>query len=150
MLDILSSEIVTHWFLQSLAMGLTAFLIPKLRVTSIFGALIAVFALALINATLWNPDLFFFIPNEWSYHVGSLLLANGLIFWLVVKLAPGIEVDGILPALIAPVVFTVLSVLINEYGTQVNWAELFSRLFERTQEVRDTFLNASSTTIPKE
>jgi hypothetical protein len=50
-----------------------------------------------------------------------LFLCNGFIFWLLVKLLPDIQVEGLLPALVAPVVFTACSLAVTTYGTQVDW-----------------------------
>ena len=58
-------------------------------------------------------------------HVLLLVGINGLIFWVLVKLLPGIEVDGFLPALLAPVVFSVLNVLVFTYGRQIDWGAVF-------------------------
>ena len=38
--------VLSYWFLQTIAMGMTALLIPNLRITSLFGAVGIVIALA--------------------------------------------------------------------------------------------------------
>jgi len=138
------TDIFTYWVLQTIAMCITALLIPKLKVTSIFGALGTVLTLALINATIWNAALFFSVPNAISYQVLLLFLANGLIFWATVKLLPGIEVEGILPALIAPLVFTVFSLLIDHYGKNLPWWEVIKATIEWIKQVREYFLAGKS------
>ena len=109
-------ELANTWVLQTAAMGLTAALLPKLRITGPLGALLTVAALALMNATVWDAGLFASLPGSFSTQTLGLLLANGVLFWVLVKLLPGIEVDGFLPALAAPVIYTGLSVLISQYG----------------------------------
>lgn len=113
-----------YWALQSVAMLITAILIPRLRITSIFGATGMVIALALVNAKLWDAALFLQIPNQFTYQAGLLLFSNGVIFWVLVKLLPGIEIDGFLPALAAPLVFTVSSLVIAQYAPMVDWEKL--------------------------
>jgi putative membrane protein len=111
-----------YWLLQTIAMMLTALLIPRLRITSIIGALGIVVALALVNATLWSGALFFAIPTTATTEALVLVLANGAIFWLLCKTLPGIEIQGVLPALVAPIVFTVVSVLVGRYAADVDLA----------------------------
>jgi putative membrane protein len=115
------SSNVNSWFLQVIAMLLTIFLIPGLRLSGLKGALLMVAALAAVNAFLWDSALFFQIPDSFTLHAALLFLCNGFIFWLLVKLLPDIQVEGLLPALIAPVVFTACSLAVTTYGAQVDW-----------------------------
>jgi len=61
-------------------MVITGWLIPGLYVTNLFGALLTVVALAVINATVWDAALFFSVPYSLSVHAALLLFANGFIF----------------------------------------------------------------------
>ena len=115
---------------QSLAVALTALLIPRLKVTSIFGPIMTVLALAWINTKFWDAALFFKIPNEFSTQMLLLFLINGFIFLLVVKLLPGIEVSGILPALAAPIVFSLSTIIIAEYFTEIDWTAVYNFIVE--------------------
>ena len=101
-------------------MMVTALLIPRLTITSIFGALGIVIGIALVNAKLWDAALFFSVPDSFTVHTATLLIANGLIFWILVKLLPGIQVEGLLPALAAPVVFTGCSMLIGAVSPHID------------------------------
>jgi putative membrane protein len=123
--------------MQSIAMALTALLIPKLRITGIFGALGTVVCLGLINATVWDAALFFNVPNSFTSQAVMLFLANGILFWVLVKILPGIEVDGVLPALIAPVVFTFCSLIVNEFGKDIDWAVVFDQVVKFVTGTRD-------------
>lgn len=115
---------LSYWVIQTIAMAVTALLIPHLRITSIFGPILAVAALSGINFTVWSSDLFAAIPNTLSTQALTLFAVNGAIFWLVVKIIPGIESKGLLPALLAPIVFTTCSVFLPRVITQVNWQAL--------------------------
>ena len=112
---------LSYWAYQTVAMLLTCFLIPKLKVDGIFPALTTVLVLAFINSHLWSAALFFEIPDTMTHRTITLLISNGVIFWIVVKLLPGIEIEGFLPAIIAPIVFTVTSILIGIYAPMVDW-----------------------------
>ncbi len=111
---------LNYWILQTLAMTLTALLIPKLRIDGPIGAFIMVIALGFVNAHLWDVALFYSVPNTPTVQTATLFLANGIIFWILVKVLPGIEVEGFLPALIAPIVFTFCSMIIAKYATPEN------------------------------
>lgn len=118
-------EYLNHWVLQTVAMLATALLIPKLRIKSLFGAFKIVVLLALLNAFVWDAALFFSIPDAMTSQAITLFLVNGLIFWGLVKVLDGIEVEGFLPALVAPIVFTVFNLIIAEYAPLIDWTELF-------------------------
>jgi putative membrane protein len=130
------NELISYWLLQTLAMGLTALLIPRLRITGLFGALKIVAALAFLNATVWDAALFFSIPDALTTQAALLLVINGIIFWILVKLLDGIEVDGFLPALVAPVVFTVLSLAIDQYGRQIDWHHVIDTAMSIIERLR--------------
>ena len=128
---------INYLTLQTTAMMITALLIPKLRVTSILGAFFCVAGLALVNATIWDTGLFSTLPNSFSSHTLAIFVANGMVFWVIVKLLPGIDVEGILPALVAPLVFSLSSIAVNEYGRDVDWRKLATVAAENIEKVRD-------------
>jgi putative membrane protein len=129
-----------YWGLQTLAMIATAILLPKLKITSPLGALMTVVALGFVNSKLWDAALFFQIPDKITSQVFMLFLANGVIFWVLVKLLPGIEIQGILTAFIAPIIFTVCSLLIDHYGQQVDWKEVGIWCYQAMLELKQYFL----------
>ena len=143
MAEVIAFLSVQRWAFQTVAMTLTAVLIPGFKVTSVFGPILAVVALAFINAHVWSTALFFQVPDTFTTQAGLLFAVNGAIFWVLVKLLPGVEVKGLLPALAAPVVFTVLSVLVENYGNEVNWGEVFEETYAFLISIRDYFLAAN-------
>ena len=135
------------WILQTIAMLLTALLIPRLTISGPFAALATVIVLALFNSKLWDVALFFQIPNNFSTHTLLVFVANGLAFWMIVKLLPGIEVEGVLPALAAPLVFTVTSSLLNLYGRDIPWDQVYAQIVQTVHSARD-YLSATPTAAP--
>jgi uncharacterized membrane protein YvlD (DUF360 family) len=111
----------SSWIIQCVSMVLAVLIIPRLRVTSIFGPLLAVAALAFVNTAIWSSDLFLALPNNASLHTAALVGINGAIFWLIVKVVPGIETDGILPSLLAPIVFSLCTLAVPRLATQIDW-----------------------------
>jgi uncharacterized membrane protein YvlD (DUF360 family) len=129
--------LINYWGLQTVAMMLTALVIPRMKITSIFGALGIVLALGLVNATVWDTALFFSVPSSLSAQALTLLAANGLIFWVLVKMLPGIEIEGFAAAFVAPVVFTALSLAISTYGRDLDLIELARQGAQMLGGVRD-------------
>ncbi len=145
MLALLESLSFEAWLLQTVAMVITAIILPGLKVTSLSGPIFAVFTLAFINTHLWSAALFFNIPLDWSSEGLILLLANGVIFWLVIKLVPGIEVSGIGTALLAPIIFTGCSILTTKYGANIDWMTLLQMVIDTVSELRDSLLSTQDT-----
>ena len=127
------------WILLTIAMMITALLLPGLTVSGPIGAFLAVVGLAFVNAHYWDTALFFSIPDSFTTNTLLLFAANGAIFWVLVKLLPGIEVKGFLPAFLAPIVFTVTSALLNTYAKDVDWVKLMQRGLVYVEAVRDQF-----------
>lgn len=130
-----------YWLMKAVAMGLTALLIPRLRLSSIVGPFLMVAALALVNATIWDAELFGLLPSSLSMQIVVLFTVNGFLFWLLVKLLPGIEVDGFLPALVAPIVFTVASMLVTEVSKRVDWPAVINSSLATIDELK-TYLRS--------
>lgn len=143
MLEILQAISLEGWILQAVAMVVTAILIPGLKVTSIFGPFLAVISLAFVNSQLWSTALFFQVPDSLTLHTLSLVGVNGVIFWVLVKLLPGIEVKGILPAFAAPIVFSLASLLIYTFGRDIEWQPLFDQAISLLSQLRSYFLETA-------
>ena len=131
-----------YWFLQTVAMMITAFAVPRLKITGILGALGTVLALAFINSKIWDAALFFHIPSSLSVQALLLLVTNGVIFYVLVKLMPGIQIKGILPAICAPLVFTITSLVISNYAHLIDWKAVFDTVFAGVEKLRAYFLES--------
>ncbi len=129
---------ISFWVLQVVAMSLTALFIPKLKITSIAGPVLMVICLALLNAKVWDAALFFKLPDSVTLRALMLFIANGVIFWVAVKLRPGIEVKGFFPALIAPLVFTIVNLLLNEFAKEVDWVGVWNAASNWLNDVKTT------------
>lgn len=140
--------LINYWGLQTVAMMVTAIVIPRLRITSLFGALGIVLALGLVNATVWDTALFFSVPSSFSQQALTLLASNGLLFWVLVKVLPGIEIEGFAPALVAPVVFTALSLAISTYGRDLDLMDLGRQGAAIVTEIRDKMQSQSGPSAP--
>lgn len=141
-MDILPGSL-NYWIMQTIAMMVTAFVLPGLTVKGPLGAFVMVVALAYVNAKVWDAALFFQLPDSLTTHTIMLFLANGVLFWILVKVLPGIEVTGVWPALVAPLVFTVLSVLVSYYLKDVDWLLVLEKSVEYIRATRDYFSSHS-------
>lgn len=144
--NIISHINLMHWLFQSIAMGITAFLLPGLRITGLLGGFLAVAAIAFINAHLWDAALFFQVPHSLTSQAVIVLLTNGIIFWIVVKILPSIEIDGFLPAIAAPIIFTVISVLLDKYLPLIDWESLWQILQDNFLKIKNLVSNEQTLT----
>lgn len=132
-----------QWLAQTFAMIITAILLPGLRITGIFGTFLTVVALAFVNASIWDASLFFNIPMDFTTHTLTILGANAVLFWVLVKLLPGIEISGIASALLAPVLFSIFTVVLTPICQEVNWGHVIEKAAETVGDVRDTLNDKS-------
>ena len=135
--------------MQTVAMLITALILPGLKVTSPLGALLMVVVLSAVNSTIWSTGLFHVIPDSLSLHVLAVVFANGVLFWVLVKLLPGIEMEGFLSALLAPLIFTVLSVLVYNYGKDIDWEKLWQQTSGVIEDVRTDLEEGNASSAPK-
>jgi uncharacterized membrane protein YvlD (DUF360 family) len=132
---------ISFWIIQTVAMMLTALFIPRLRVNGPLGAFLTVVTLALVNAHFWDAALFFSIPDSLTTRSLSLLFANGVLFWLLVKILPGVEISGILPSLLAPVLFTVITIVLQQASQHVDWSAVGEEALRLLSELRGFVTN---------
>jgi hypothetical protein len=66
-----------------------------------------------------------------------------------VKVLPGIEVSGILPAVVAPVVFSVISLFLNAYGSKIDFLDLAEKGITMVQSAREDLKSDSETESDK-
>ena len=131
------------WILQTIAMLLTCFLLPKLEVSGPLPALLTVIVMALVNTHFWDAALFFQIPDNLTVQTIALVLTNAVIFFVIVKLLPGIEISGIFPAIAAPILFTITSSLLREHASNVDWFALLEQGTDWLKGFRQNFQQAS-------
>lgn len=129
-------------------MLVTAILLPGLKIDGPLAALSMVIALAFVNTHIWDAALFVHIPDSITSQAVVLFLSNGAIFWVLVKLLPGVSSKGLVPVLLAPVIFSLTSILITRYSGEVDWLKIGKSLLEVIESVRN-YLQASDT-IPTE
>uniref|UniRef100_B8HQ06 Phage holin family protein n=1 Tax=Cyanothece sp. (strain PCC 7425 / ATCC 29141) TaxID=395961 RepID=B8HQ06_CYAP4 len=97
------------WLLATVALLITANLVPGFRVNSIVDAAIASAILGLVNAIV-RPIVFLLTLPVTILSLGLFLFViNALMILLVGQISPGFRVDGFWPALIGSIVLTIVS-----------------------------------------
>ena len=130
------------YVIQTVAILLTAFFVPRLQIKGPLSGLIAVVLITIVNATIWDAALFFAIPDSLGAHSLVLFLANGTLFFVMAKTVPGIEVQGVLPALVAPIVFSLTTLVLQRYAQDVDWMKLLTQGVDGVQQLRDNLKTA--------
>jgi putative membrane protein len=136
------------WILQVIAMLITAFIMPGFTVSGPISALIAVVSLGFLNNYLWDAALFFSIPDSLTIHALTLVFANGILFWVLVKVLPGIDTKGLFAPFIVPILFTIISIGLNEYADKIQWSKLFTSVKEIIFETKETLKNENDSIKP--
>ena len=131
------SSFILVWFLQTIALLITALLIPRFTIAGPVSALKFVVTLSLINTTLWNTNLFATIPNSLTAHSLTVVLANAVLFWVLAKLVHGVNIDGIMPAIVGPIVFTIISAGTYSFGKDIDWMSVFHQAQKAVETARD-------------
>lgn len=133
------------WIVQTVAMLLTALALPKFQVKGPISALIMVIALGFINTHIWDAALFYQVPDNFTSKTILLFLSNGVLFWLLAKCLPGVEMQGILPAFIAPILFTFLTVAIDKYAKDIDWKDVIAQSATQVNNIKDTLKKSEAT-----
>jgi putative membrane protein len=100
------------WLVNTLALLGVAYLMPSVHVESLGTAVIAAAVLALANAII-RPILILLTLPATILTLGLFIFViNGLLFLGVAHLVPGFQVAGLWPAILASIVFSLISWLL--------------------------------------
>ncbi|HEX7052543.1 MAG TPA: phage holin family protein [Burkholderiales bacterium] len=102
-------RLVLVWALNTLALLAVAYLMPSVQVQSFGTALVAALVLGFANAVLRPVLVLLTLPVTVLTLGLFLLVINGAVFLGVARLVPGFEVAGWWAAILAAIVFSVVS-----------------------------------------
>ncbi len=106
-------SVLVGWILLTIAILLVANLLPGVRVRNLSSAIIAAAALGILNAVV-RPILAILTLPLTIITLGLFLFVlNALMFQLAAALVPGFEVKSFWTALLAALIISVLSFLMN-------------------------------------
>jgi putative membrane protein len=102
-------RLLLTWIINAAALMALPYLMHSVTVTSIGTALIAALVLGLVN-TLIRPVLVLLTLPVTFLSLGLFILViNGFLFWVVAQLVGGFHVGGFLSAMLAAILYSVIS-----------------------------------------
>ena len=103
-----------NWFLYALVIGITAYILPGVRLDGIFAALVTAAILGLVNGIL-RPVLFIFTLPLTILTLGLFtFVLNALMVLLAAAIVPGFHVAGFWWAVLFSLVLSVLVYFLGE------------------------------------
>lgn len=98
-----------HWLVNGLAIGISAYLLPGVRVAGFFAALVTALILGLINAVIRPALILLTLPlNILTLGLFTLVI-NALLIMLAAAVVPGFSVQGFWWALLFGLVLAVIN-----------------------------------------
>jgi putative membrane protein len=98
-----------HWLILTLALALTAWLLPGVHVASTGALLVAALVMGFVNAILRPVLVLLTLPLTVLTLGLFYLVLNGILFALVSELVSGFHVEGFASAFVGAIVMGVLS-----------------------------------------
>lgn len=104
---------IFHWLIATLAVAITAYLLPGIRVTGFFAAFVTALILGLVNAFIKPILLVLTLPlNILTLGLFTLVI-NALMVMLTSVIVPGFEVRGFWWALLFSIVLAVINYVLG-------------------------------------
>ena len=105
--------LILRWLLNALTVMLVAYVVPGVRVTSFWAALLAALVIGIVNALIRPLILLLTLPvNILTLGLFTFVI-NALMFWLASTIVKGFYVDGFGPAFWGALMFWAVSWLTN-------------------------------------
>jgi putative membrane protein len=105
-------RLLVVWLVNTLALLGVAYLMPSVHIDSVTTAVVAAAVLGLANAVI-RPILIVLTLPATILTLGLFIFViNGLVFLGVAQLVPGFQVAGLWPAILASIVFSLISWLL--------------------------------------
>ncbi len=101
------------WAVGALAVGLTAWLLPRVQVTDYAAAFVLVAVLALVNALLWPLLTRLALPLLAATFGLAAFLLNFVVIWLTANILPGVTMTGLLSPLVLALVVTAATMAVS-------------------------------------
>ena len=97
----LAKRLLLTAVVATVAFGITAAIMPGVRVDTVLSGVLAIFLVALFNALIRPVLLLFVAPRSLILTAVVVLVLQVVAFYLVATLSPGVHVDRITTAIIA-------------------------------------------------
>ncbi|MEM9483753.1 MAG: phage holin family protein [Cyanobacteria bacterium P01_F01_bin.116] len=101
--------------LTALSLLMVDLIVPGVNIATFASALLAALSIGFVNGGI-RPILSFLSFPITILTLGVFaLVVNGFCFWLATLVVPGFSVHGLFAFFLAPIVFSVVSTLLNKY-----------------------------------
>ena len=104
---------LVHWFIVSIALGVTAWLLPGVQVSSVSALLVAALVLGFLNAVLKPVLVLLTLPLTILTLGVFYFVLNAVVFALGSTLVPGFDVAGFGWAFLGALVMSFVSMLLG-------------------------------------
>ncbi len=109
-------SIIINWLVATIAIIISAYLLPGVRVAGFGSALVAAVVLGIINAFIKPILILLTLPiNILTLGLFTLVI-NALIIILAADIVPGFKVDGFWWALAFSVVLSIVNTVLHQLG----------------------------------
>ncbi|MES3025066.1 MAG: phage holin family protein [Pseudomonadota bacterium] len=102
-------RLLLTWFINAAALFALPYLMDSVTIKDIGTALVAALVLGLVNALIRPVLVLLTLPVTLISLGLFIFVINGLLFWGVAQFVPGFQVSGFLPAIIAAIVYSIIS-----------------------------------------
>ena len=102
-------RLLVVWLINTVALVGVAYLMPSISVRSPGAALLAALLLGLVNSVVRPLLVLLTLPVTVLTLGLFIFVINGLLFWAVSALVPGFDVAGFWSAVLAAIVFSLIS-----------------------------------------
>ena len=109
--------------LTALSLLMVDLIVPGVDIATFASALLAALSIGFVNGSI-RPILSFLSFPITILTLGFFaLVVNGFCFWLATLVVPGFSVHGVLSFFLAPMVFSLVSTLLNTYISEKGLGE---------------------------
>ncbi len=107
-------SLITHWFIASLAIIISAYLLPGVHVESFLAALATALVLGLLNLFLKPILILFTLPiNILTLGLFTLII-NAAVIMLTTVIVPGFKIDSWGWAILFSIVLAIINILFGK------------------------------------
>jgi putative membrane protein len=107
------SYYMVHWLVATVAVMMTAYLVPGFTVSNVFAGLVAAIVIGIVNTIVWPVLVVLTLPLTVLTFGLFLLVVNGLALKIAAALTPGFAIDGLMPAILGSLVLTLVGWLMR-------------------------------------
>lgn len=108
-------ELVIRWILIAVALAVTAWMVPGIRVSGASTILLAAAVIGFINALVKPIMVLLTLPLTLLTLGLFLLVLNALLFWLAAAIVPGFEVDGFWASFLGALLMTIFGWILSRF-----------------------------------